>query len=204
MKALLIVDVQNDFCPGGALRVPDGDRIIPVINKISTHFDHVLQTQDWHPPGHLSFASSHKGKKPFESIEVAYGPQILWPDHCIQGSKGAEFHKDLHVPSCELIIRKGFRKNIDSYSTFYENDHKTPTGLVGYLKEREINELFLAGLATDFCVKWSAVDGIKEHFKINVITDAVAGIDINGSVAEAWDEMEKIGVASVASDEIIK
>lgn len=202
MKALLVVDVQYDFLPGGALAVPDGDRIIPVINGIANRFEHVLQTQDWHPAGHMSFASSHNGRKPFETIEVSYGSQILWPDHCIQGSKGAEFHKDLHIPSSELIIRKGFRKNIDSYSTFYENDHKTPTGLTGYLRERGIDEIYLAGLATDFCVKWSAVDGIKERFKVTVVTDAVAGIDIDNSVTLAWDEMIEKGVKSIHSSEL--
>lgn len=203
MDALLIVDVQNDFCPSGALEVPNGDQVVPVINKLSRHFEHVIQTQDWHPAGHSSFASSHSGKEPFSTVEMPYGEQVLWPDHCIQGSKGAEFHPDLDTTKSQLIIRKGFRKAIDSYSAFYENDDKTTTGLTGYLKERGIDTLFACGLATDFCVKWSVTDGLKEGFNVTVIEDAVRGIDMDGSVEQAWKEMEEAGAGRVNSDQIL-
>jgi len=202
MKTLLIIDVQNDFCPGGALAVPGGDTIIPVINSLIPNFDAVIQTQDWHPEGHHSFASSHDGKDPFDTIEMDYGEQVLWPDHCVQGSSGAEFHPDLNTTKTEVIIRKGFRKEIDSYSTFYENDQKTPTGLTGYLKERGISELYVAGLATDFCVKWSVIDGLREEFKVHIIEDAVKGIDINGSVEQAWKEMKDAGAEITSSEKI--
>jgi len=202
MNALLIIDVQNDFCPGGALEVPRGDTIIPVINSLIPAFDAVIQTQDWHPEGHHSFASSHDGKDPFDTIEMDYGEQVLWPDHCVQGSSGAEFHPDLNTTKTEVIIRKGFRKEIDSYSTFYENDQKTPTGLTGYLKERGISELYVAGLATDFCVKWSVIDGLREEFKVHIIEDAVKGIDINGSVEQAWKEMKDAGAEITSSEKI--
>lgn len=203
MDALLIVDVQNDFCPGGALEVPNGDAVVPVINKLSQHFNHVIQTQDWHPKGHSSFASSHNGKEPFSTMEMPYGEQVLWPDHCVQGSKGAEFHPELVTTRSQLIIRKGFRKEIDSYSAFYENDNQTTTGLAGYLKERGIDSLFVCGLATDFCVKWSAIDGLGEGFKITVIEDAVRGIDMDGSVDQAWKEMEEAGADRTTSDKIM-
>lgn len=203
MDALLIVDVQNDFCPGGALEVPNGDAVVPVINKLSQHFNHVIQTQDWHPKGHSSFASSHNGKEPFSTMEMPYGEQVLWPDHCVQGSKGAEFHPELVTTRSQLIIRKGFRKEIDSYSAFYENDNQTTTGLAGYLKERGIDSLFVCGLATDFCVKWSAIDGLREGFKITVIEDAVRGIDMDGSVDQAWKEMEETGADRTTSDKIM-
>lgn len=204
MRALLIVDVQNDFCPGGALEVPEGDTIIPTINKLKDEFDHVVQTQDWHPAGHSSFASSHDGKEPFERIEMDYGEQILWPDHCVQGSEGAAFHPDLETDASQIIIRKGFRKEIDSYSAFYENDHQTKTGLTGYLKERSIDTLFVAGLATDFCVKWSVVDGLKEGFTIFVVEDAVKGIDLEGSVDQAWNEMIEKGARRLKSSDILE
>lgn len=203
MKALLIIDVQNDFCPGGALAVPEGDKIIPVINALIPNFDHVLLTQDWHPAGHSSFASSHHGKNPYETIQFPYGDQVLWPDHCVKGAKGAEFHPKLNITPAEVIIRKGYRKEIDSYSAFFENDQKTNTGLSGYLKSRHISELYTAGLATDFCVKWSVLDGIKEGFKIYLIADAVRGIDIDGSVDAAWDEMKKAGVNVVNSSDLL-
>lgn len=203
MKALLIVDVQNDFCPGGALEVPDGDQIIPIINKLSQQFDVVIQTQDWHPEGHFSFASSHDGKEPFETTEMPYGEQVLWPDHCIQGSEGADFHPDLITDRSQLIIRKGFRKEIDSYSAFYENDDLTTTGLTGYLREREVDTLYAVGLATDFCVKWSVTDGIKEGFRLFVIEDAVKGIDIDGSVDQAWSEMLDAGAQRISSRDLI-
>lgn len=202
MKTLLVIDVQNDFCPGGALAVPDGDSIIPVINSLIPNFDAVIQTQDWHPEGHHSFASSHKGKDPYDTVEMDYGTQVLWPDHCVQGTHGSEFHPDLNTTKTEVIIRKGFRKEIDSYSTFYENDQKTPTGLIGYLQERNISELYVVGLATDFCVKWSVTDGLKENFKVHIIEDAVKGIDIDGSVEQAWKEMKNAGAEITSSDKI--
>lgn len=203
MDALLIVDVQNDFCPGGALEVPEGDSIIPVINQLSVVFRHVIQTQDWHPKGHSSFASSHKDKKPFETTNMPYGTQVLWPDHCVQGSSGAEFHPNLNTTPSELIIRKGFRKSIDSYSAFYENDNITKTGLTGYLKDREIDTLYVTGLATDFCVKWSVLDGCYEGFNMFVIEDAVKGIDMDGSVKKAWQEMEEAGAKRISSKKIL-
>jgi len=203
MKALLVVDIQYDFCPGGALAVPDGDAIIPAVNNLIDHFDVIIQTQDWHPAGHSSFASSHKGKDPFDTIEMDYGTQVLWPDHCVQGSKGAEFHNDLNTLKSQVIIRKGFRKAIDSYSTFFENDQETATGLTGYLKQRGITELYAVGLATDFCVKWSILDGIDEGFNMHIVEDAVKGIDLNGSLDEAWDEMKKKGVKITQSKDIL-
>lgn len=203
MKALLIVDVQNDFCPSGALEVPGGDTIIPVINKLSATFDAVIQTQDWHPGGHSSFASTHEGKDPFETVEMSYGSQVLWPDHCVQGSEGATFHPDLQTDRSQLIIRKGFRKDIDSYSAFFENDDTTSTGLTGYLRERDIDTLYAVGLATDFCVKWSVLDGIKEGFDLYVVEDAVKGIDIEGSVEQAWSEMLDAGAEKVSSEDLL-
>jgi nicotinamidase/pyrazinamidase len=192
--ALLIVDVQNDFCPGGALGVPEGDRIIPVINRLAARFAHVLLTQDWHPPNHASFASSHPGRQPFDTIEVNYGAQILWPDHCVQGSPGAEFHKALTVPRAELVIRKGFRPAIDSYSAFRENDRHTPTGLAGYLRERGFDRITLCGLATDFCVFYSAIDGREAGFAVDVALDACRGIDVGGSLQRAIRAMADAGV----------
>jgi len=203
MKALLVVDIQYDFCPGGALAVPDGDAIIPAVNNLIDHFDVIIQTQDWHPAGHSSFASSHKGKDPFDTIEMDYGTQVLWPDHCVQGSKGAEFHEDLNTLKSQVIIRKGFRRAIDSYSTFFENDQETATGLTGYLKQRGITDLYAVGLATDFCVKWSILDGIDEGFNMHIVEDAVKGIDLNGSLDEAWDEMKKKGVKITQSKDIL-
>jgi nicotinamidase/pyrazinamidase len=203
MKALLIVDVQNDFCPGGALAVPGGDEIVPVINKLVYKFDAIIQTQDWHPAGHSSFASSHEGKDPYDTIEVDYGTQVLWPDHCVQGSKGADFHPDLNIKKTQVIIRKGFRPEIDSYSTFFENDQKTTTGLAGYLKQRGITDLYTVGLATDFCVKWSVLDGIDEGFTMHIVEDAVKGINLDGSVQQAWKEMKEKGVKITSSEKIL-
>jgi len=203
MKALLIVDVQNDFCPGGALEVPEGDKVVPVINSLTPQFNAVIQTQDWHPAGHYSFASSHDQKDPFDTIEMEYGNQVLWPDHCVQGSEGAQFHPDLETLKTQVIIRKGFRKDIDSYSAFYENDNKTKTGLTGYLNTRGIDTLYVAGLATDFCVKWSVLDGIKDDFNLYVVEDAVLGIDMDGSVDAAWQEMKEAGASVVKSDQIL-
>jgi len=203
IKALLVVDVQNDFCPGGTLEVPGGDAVVPVINKLSRAFDHVIQTQDWHPGEHSSFASSHNGKEPFETTEMPYGEQVLWPDHCIQGSRGAAFHPDLVTTRTQLIIRKGFRKDIDSYSAFYENDNVTRTGLAGYLRERDIDTLYTVGLATDFCVKWSVIDGCREGFDIYVVEDAVKGINVEGSVEQAWKEMSEAGAQRIKSDKLL-
>lgn len=202
MKALLIVDIQNDFCPGGKLAVQEGDQVVPLINKIAAQFDMVIATQDWHPAGHSSFASTHPGKNPYDTITLDYGTQVLWPDHCMQGTYGGDFHPELKTEPIQLIIRKGFRKNIDSYSAFYENDQKTVTGLKGYLKNRGIDTLYICGLATDFCVKWSALDGIKEGFKVTVIEDASRGIDLNGSLDKAWEEMQAAGVKRIQSDQL--
>lgn len=191
---LLVVDVQNDFCPRGALAVPEGDAVVPVINQLSERFRHVILTQDWHCAGHLSFASSHAGKKPLETIRLPYGEQVLWPDHCIQDTPGADLHPELDVAHCELILRKGFRREIDSYSAFFENDHRTPTGLAGYLRERGLTRLFVVGLATDFCVAYSAIDARRLGFEVTVIEAGCRGIDVHGSLATAWKRMEEAGV----------
>ena len=199
MKALIVVDVQNDFLPGGALAVPSGDEILAAVNDLIPAFECVVCTQDWHPADHGSFASNHPGKSPYDVIEMEYGSQVLWPDHCIQGTPGAAFHRDLDFNSAQLIIRKGFRPDIDSYSAFFENDHKTTTGLDGYLKERGISEIYLCGLATDFCVKWSALDAIKKGYKTYVFEDAVRGIDLDNSVEAAFQEMKEAGVNFIDS-----
>jgi len=200
---LLVVDVQNCFTPGGSLAVNDGDKIIPIINRLAPAFEHVILTQDWHTPGHVSFASTHAGKKPFETVSLPYGTQVLWPDHCVQGTPGAELHKDLRIPHAEMIIRKGYRKHMDSYSAFYEADGKTPTGLAGYLKERGLTTVFLVGLATDFCVFWSAMDARKAGFDALVIEDATRGIDAAGSMAKAWQEMQGAGVKRIQSADVV-
>lgn len=197
---LLIIDVQNDFCPGGALAVPDGDQVVPVINDLSARFDHVVLTQDWHTPGHHSFAAAHPAKEPFETVHLSYGEQVLWPDHCIQGTKGAEFHAGLQTGCAQMIIRKGFRKEMDSYSAFYENDHMTPTGLLGYLRQRGAKRVFLAGLATDFCVLYSALDARHARFETFVIDDACRAIDLDGSLNEAHAAMAREGVHRITSD----
>ena len=191
---LIIVDVQNDFCPGGALAVPQGDEVVPAVNRLAAEFAHVVLTQDWHPRGHASFARSHPGRQPFDTIEVSYGEQILWPDHCVQGTRGADFHTDLDVPHAELVLRKGFRTAIDSYSAFFENDRRTPTGLVAYLKERRFQRVTLCGLATDFCVFYSALDGRQAGFEVTVVTDACRGIDVDGSQARAMRSMNEAGI----------
>lgn len=203
MQALLVIDVQNDFCPGGSLPVPEGDEIIPLVNELAAQFDHVILTQDWHPEGHLSFASSHDGKEPYDTVRLPYGEQILWPDHCVQGSSGAAFHPALDTNKAELIIRKGFRKEIDSYSAFFENDQDTPTGLTGYLRERGIDTLYIAGLAFDFCVHWSAVDGRKQGFDVRVIEDASRGIDTEGSMDEARKRINASGARIITADEAL-
>jgi len=195
---LLIIDVQNDFCPGGALAVADGDAVVPVINRLSGLFDQVALTQDWHPAGHSSFASSHPGKAPFETTTMPYGPQTLWPDHCIQGTPGAAFHAALAVNKAQLIIRKGFRPGIDSYSAFFENDKTTPTGLAGYSRERGMKRVFLVGLATDFCVHYSAMDARRLGFEAVVIDNACRGIDLGGSMAAAQAQWLEAGVQRIA------
>jgi nicotinamidase/pyrazinamidase len=192
--ALIIVDVQNDFCPGGALAVPHGDEIIAAVNSLAARFRNVVLTQDWHPPRHASFASSHPGKRPFETIAASYGPQVLWPDHCVQGTEGAEFHPALRIPHAALVLRKGSDPAIDSYSAFYENDRKTPTGLVGYLRERGLTRLFFAGLAFDFCVRYSAEDARRVGFDTFVIEDACRGIDLDGSVAASRGSLSALGI----------
>ncbi len=194
---LLIIDVQNDFCPGGALAVADGDAVVPVINRLAARFAHIAMTQDWHPRGHSSFASSHPASAPFETIDMPYGRQTLWPDHCIQGTPGAAFHAQLLTERAELIIRKGFRSAIDSYSAFYENDRRTPTGLAGYLRERGLRRIYLAGLATDYCVHYSAVDARRLGFETTVIEAGCRAIDLSGSLDAAWAAMAAAGVERV-------
>jgi nicotinamidase/pyrazinamidase len=201
-SALIVVDVQNCFLPGGSLAVKDGDQVIPVINRIAKGFANVVMTQDWHTPHHISFASSHPGKKPFDVIKLAYGDQVLWPDHCVQGTDDAAVLKDLKLPTAELIIRKGFHQHTDSYSAFMEADGKTATGLAGYFKERGIDTLFITGLATDFCVAWSALDARKAGFTVYVIEDATRAIDLNGSLAAAWKQMADAGVRRIQSGDI--
>jgi len=198
---LVVIDVQNDFCPGGNLAVPKGDEIVPLVNRAMGVFRHVVLTQDWHPRGHSSFATTHKGQ-PFTSIKLDYGDQTLWPDHCVQGTGGAAFHRDLKLTGAELVLRKGFRKPIDSYSAFFENDRVTKTGLGGYLRDRGLKRLFMCGLATDFCVAWSALDGKREGFPVVVLEDACRAIDLNGSLAAAKAEMAKAGIALTNSDHI--
>lgn len=193
--ALIVIDVQNDFCPGGALAVTGGDEIVPLVNGLIDSLPHVVLTQDWHPSGHSSFASSHSGADPFSTIEMPYGEQTLWPDHCVQGTPGAAFHGDLQWTRAELVIRKGFRNAVDSYSAFFENDHTTPTGLAGYLRERDISSLVMVGLATDFCVAYSALDAAKLGFNVTVLTDACRAIDLDGSLAAAMDRMKAAGVS---------
>lgn len=196
-EALLVIDLQIDFCPGGALAVAGGDEIVPLVNDMVQSFEHVILTQDWHPAHHSSFASSHPGRAPFETVHMPYGPQTLWPDHCVQGSGGAAFHPNFNRAKAELIIRKGFRKAIDSYSAFFENDRKTPTGLAGYLRERGITSLTLAGLATDFCVGFSALDAVSRGFSTTVRLDACRGIDIGGSLEAMLGRMKEEGVTLV-------
>jgi nicotinamidase/pyrazinamidase len=199
---LLVVDVQNGFVLGGNLAVSGGDEVVPMINRLAPTFEHVVLTQDWHTPGHISFASSHPGKKPFETIALPYGTQVLWPDHCVQGTPDADLHPGLRIPHAELVIRKGYRRHIDSYSAFCEADGTTPTGLAGYLKERGLRHVFLVGLATDFCVAWSALDARKAGFAATVIEDATRGIDAGGSLAKSWQEMTGAGVKRVQSSMI--
>jgi len=193
--ALIVIDVQNDFCPGGALAVAEGNEIIPLINLVAGRFGALVLTQDWHPVDHHSFASNHADRAPFAKVEMPYGEQVLWPDHCVQGSEGADFHEDLLVEGADLILRKGFRAHVDSYSAFFENDRQTPTGLAGYLRERGFERLYFAGLATDFCVAYSALDAVRLGFAATVLEDACRAIDLDGSLAEAMAEMTRAGVA---------
>lgn len=193
-SAFIVIDIQNDFCPEGALGVAGGDTIIAGINQEIERFNHVVLTQDWHPADHSSFASQHEGRSPYEMITMPYGKQTLWPDHCVQGTHGAEFHKDLQWTKAELVIRKGYRKAIDSYSAFFENDHMTPTGLGGYLKERGIKNITLAGLATDFCVAYSALDAAAQGFNVTVLPDLSRAIDIDGSLQTMMKQMRNAGV----------
>jgi nicotinamidase/pyrazinamidase len=197
---LLVIDVQNDFCPGGALAVPGGHEVVPTVNRLACRFPNVVVTQDWHPPDHLSFASTHPGRKPYETASAAYGPQVLWPDHCVQGTPGADFHSSLRIPHAGLVLRKGIHRDIDSYSAFYENDRTTPTGLVGYLRERNLTHIFLAGLAFDFCVRYSAEDATRAGFTVVVIEDACRGIDIEGSVAATRRSFEALNIPYVSGE----
>jgi nicotinamidase/pyrazinamidase len=194
---LLIIDVQTDFCTGGALAVADGDAVVPVVNRLAGRFQHVVLTQDWHPSRHSSFATSHPGSAPFDTVSMPYGQQTLWPDHCVQGTPGAAFHPQLATERAELVIRKGFRPEIDSYSAFQENDRRTPTGLAGYLRERGLQRIFLVGLATDFCVYYSAVDARRLGFAAVLIEAGCRAIDLAGSLDAAWTDMAKAGVQRV-------
>lgn len=199
---LIVVDLQNDFCPGGALPVPAGHQVVAVVNRLGRRFQHVLLTQDWHPPGHLSFASSHPSRKPYETIAMAYGEQVLWPDHCVQGTAGAQLHDDLELAHAQLILRKGYHPAIDSYSAFYENDRRTGTGLTGYLRERGFTRVLLAGLALDFCVRYSAEDARRQGFEVVVIEDACRGIDIGGSITAARTSLDALGVRIATAEEV--
>lgn len=200
--ALIVIDVQNDFCPGGALAVTGGDAVVPVANRLMQHFDNVVLTQDWHPADHSSFAANNPGHDPFSLIDMPYGPQVLWPVHCVQGTAGAAFHKDLETDRANLIIRKGYRSQIDSYSAFFENDHTTTTGLAGYLRERAVEHLVIVGLATDFCVRFSAVDAVKLGFRVTLLEDGCRAIDLDGSLAAARAELSENGVIVTVSDDI--
>ena len=203
-RVLIIVDVQNDFCPGGRLAVPDGDAVVPVINRLARGFENIVLTQDWHPEGHISFASSHAGRKPFDLVTLGYGAQVLWPEHCIQGTTGAEFHPGLHVPHAQMIVRKGYRPDVDSYSGFLEADRKTPTGLGGYISERGLTQATIVGLATDFCVAWTALDARRAGLEVSVIEAACRGIDAptalpGGTLAKAWSDLSAAGVIRLAA-----
>jgi len=199
----VVVDVQNCFVPGGSLAVKGGDEIVPLVNRLAKRFRHVVLTQDWHTADHVSFASQHAGKKPFDTVALPYGTQVLWPDHCVQGTEGALLHKGLDIPHAELILRKGYRRDVDSYSAFVEADRKTQTGLGGYLKQRAIQRAFFAGLATDFCVAWSALDARRQGFEALVIEDACRGIDAQGSLARAWADMSSAGVKRIQSSDLL-
>jgi nicotinamidase/pyrazinamidase len=195
---LLVIDVQNDFYTGGALAVPGGENIVPAINRVAQKFTNVVLTQDWHPHDHVSFATNHAGRQPFQAIELDYGTQMLWPAHCVQGTAGAEFHRDLDVGRASLLVRKGFRRGIDSYSALFENDHRTPTGLLGYLRERDLKTVFVAGLALDYCVRFSAEDARNAGFEVAVIEDACRGIELDGSMAATHQSFGKLGISVVS------
>ena len=199
---LIVVDAQNGFMPGGGLPVPRGDEVVPIINRLGKLFANVVITQDWHPAGHASFASSHAGKAPYDIMDMPYGPQVLWPDHCVQGTHDAALHKDLHLPHAQLIIRKGFHPQVDSYSAFMEADRTTTTGLAAYLQARGLRKAYVCGLATDFCVAWTALDARAAGFEIVVIEDACRAIELNGSLAAAWQQMQAAGVLRVQSDQL--
>ena len=199
---LIVADIQNSFMPGGSLAVPRGDEVVPVINALAGRFANVVLTQDWHPPGHRSFASSHPDKHPFDVVAFDYGDQILWPDHCVQGTEGARLHADLDVPHAELVLRKGYRRDVDSYSAFVEADGKTRTGLAGYLRERGIEHVYACGLATDFCVAWTALDARKLGFAVTVVEDACRAIDTQGSLVAAWAKLERAGVARIQARDV--
>ena len=201
-SVLIVVDVQNCFLPGGSLAVTNGDQVIPIINRIAKAFSNVVLTQDWHTPGHILFASAHSGTKPFETIKLPYGDQVLWPDHCVQGTSSADISKDISIPQAELIVRKGYHKDMDSYSAFFEADHKTPTGLGGYLTQRGIDKAFVVGLATDFRVAWTAIDARSIGLETYVVEDACRGIDTGGSLAAAWATMDKAGVKRITSEDL--
>ena len=200
--ALLVVDVQNDFCPGGSLAVDRGDEVVPIINRLGKRFEHVILTQDWHPDGHISFASAHTGHKPYETVDSAYGVQTLWPDHCVRATPGADLHPGLQLPHAELIVRKGFHRDIDSYSAFLENDHTTPTGLAGYLRERGLKRLFVCGLAYDFCVRHSAIDGAALDFECLVIEDACRAVRLPGSVEATDQAFSEAGIPRISATDI--
>lgn len=202
-SALIVVDVQNGFTPGGNLAVAEADQIIPRINEIAQYFDNIVLTQDWHPENHISFADNHANAKPFDTIQLSYGKQVLWPVHCVQGTSDAALHPDLNIPQAQLVIRKGFHRHIDSYSAFMEADHKTTTGLAGYLKERGIDSVFVVGIATDFCVAWTAIDAAKMGFKSFVISDATKGIDLDGSLQNAWQDMTAHGVQRIYAKDVL-
>ncbi|ENV65568.1 nicotinamidase-like amidase [Acinetobacter junii] len=202
-SVLIVVDVQNGFTPGGNLAVANADEIIPKINQLAQKFEHIVLTQDWHPDQHISFADNHPNKNPFETIELDYGRQVLWPKHCVQGTHDAEFHPHLNIPTAQLIIRKGCHQNIDSYSAFMEADRKTPTGLNGYLREHQINTVFIVGIATDFCVAWTAIDAAELGFDTYVIEDACKAIDLNGSLQQAWQDMSQKGVHRIEASSIL-
>ncbi|SAK57820.1 pyrazinamidase/nicotinamidase [Caballeronia arationis] len=202
-EVLLAVDVQNDFMPGGALAVARGDEIVPIVNRLAREFSHVVLTQDWHPRGHISFAANHAGRAPFEMTTLPYGEQVLWPTHCVQDTEGAALHRDLDVPHARLVIRKGHHADVDSYSAFVEADRRTPTGLAGYLHDVGVTHVYLCGLATDYCVAWSALDARSAGFAVSVIEDACRAIDLNGSLAKAWEDMTAAGVGRIDSSALL-
>jgi nicotinamidase/pyrazinamidase len=202
-EVLLVIDLQNDFMPGGALAVPHGDEIVPLVNRLAAQFEHVVLTQDWHPARHISFAANHRARQPFETIALDYGEQVLWPTHCVQGTHGAALHADLSVPHARLIVRKGHHPDVDSYSAFVEADRTTPTGLAGYLRDTGATRVYCCGLATDYCVAWSALDARAAGFDVALIEDASRAIDLNGSLDAAWQQLARAGVARVDAAQVL-